>query len=73
MLLPYDNSDRHKSSLAKLQYIFTRTFCDLQMLKCGRSQSDLPNFVLTWDFLFKSVFFGESIWVFQKILMAAMD
>jgi len=36
MLLRYNDSNRHKSSLAKLQYIFTGTFCDLQMSRCGR-------------------------------------
>jgi len=38
MLLGYNNSDKHKSSLAKLQYIglFTSTFCDLQMPRYGR-------------------------------------
>jgi len=35
-LLRYNNSDRRKRPLAKLQYIFTRTFCDLQMPRYGR-------------------------------------
>jgi len=30
MLVRYHNSDRHKSSLAKVQYIIASTFCDLQ-------------------------------------------
>jgi len=36
MLPRYSNSDRHKNSSAKLQYIFTCTFCDLQMPRYGR-------------------------------------
>jgi len=35
-LLQYDNSNGHKSLLAKLQYTFTRTFCDLQVPSYGR-------------------------------------
>ena len=31
MLLRYNNSDRHTSSLAKLQFVFTSTFCDVQI------------------------------------------
>jgi len=31
MLLGHKNSDRRKSSLAKLQYTLTSTLCDLQM------------------------------------------
>jgi len=57
MLLGYISPRR----LAKLQYIFASTFCDLQMPRYGR-QKDSPNFVSTWDFLFKPVFMGVSIW-----------
>jgi len=35
-LLGYNNSDRRKRSLAKTQYIFTSTFCDLQMHRYDR-------------------------------------
>jgi len=36
MLLRYNISDRHKYSLAKLQYLLTGTFCDLHMPRYGR-------------------------------------
>jgi len=36
MLLRYNNSDRHLSSLAKLQYVLTSTFCELHMPRHGR-------------------------------------
>ena len=55
------------------QCIFTHTFCDLQMPRYGRQQKDSPNFVSTWDFLLMSACFGESLWGFQKILLAALD
>jgi len=38
MLLRYNNIDRHKGSLAKFRYIFTSTFRDLQMPRCGREK-----------------------------------
>jgi len=36
MLLGYNNFERHKSSLANLQYIFTSTFCDLMVPRYSR-------------------------------------
>ena len=70
MLLRYRCSDRHKHSSVKLQYIFTRTFCDLQMLRYGRWQKDSPNFVCmpTWDFQFKSFLWWVSTWGVLKNL-----
>jgi len=70
ILLRYNNSDRHKSSLAKQQYIIASTFCDLQMPRYGRKIHQL---LCLPGILFKFVFFGESIWVFQKISLAALN
>jgi len=66
MLLQYDNSNWHKSLLAKLQYITASTFCDLQMPRYGRK---IRLLLCLPAILFKFVFFGESIWNFLKNLI----
>jgi len=74
MLLRYNNSERHQSSLAKLQYIFISTFCEFQIPRYGRYQKDWSNFVSTWDFLFKPVYFLVNPYVlFQKLSLAALN